>query len=85
MAYLYKTIQCPFCDTPHAHITYEENRVYQLNCTECHNAIFHQDYSWDAAVRFFESLLIVEEGRIKESFECPMCVDCPDNCPLDRE
>lgn len=64
MAYLYKTIQCPFCDTPHAHITYEENRVYQLNCTECHHAIFHQDYGWDSAVRFFENLLIVEEGRV---------------------
>ena len=45
------------------HITYEENRVYQLNCTECHHAIFHQDYSWDSAVRFFEKLLIVEEAR----------------------
>ena len=59
----YKTIVCPFCDKSYAHITYEENRVYQLNCTECHNTIFHQDYSWDAAVRFFEKLLIVEEGR----------------------
>lgn len=65
MAYLYKTIQCPFCDTQHAHITYEENRLYQLNCTGCHHAIFHQDYSWDSAVRFFENLLIVEEGRVK--------------------
>lgn len=63
MAFLYKIIQCPFCDEPHAYITYEENRVYQLNCTECHNVIFHQDRSWDAAVRFFETLLIVEEGK----------------------
>lgn len=31
----YKTIKCPFCDEHHAHITYEESRVYQLNCTEC--------------------------------------------------
>ena len=59
----YKTIKCPFCEEHHAHITYEESRVYQLNCTECHNAIFHQDRSLDSAVRFFERLLIVEEGR----------------------
>ena len=59
----FKTIKCPFCGEHHAHITYEESRVYQLNCTECRNAIFHIDRSWDAAVRFFERLLIVEEGR----------------------
>lgn len=59
----YKTIECPFCGEPHAHITYEESRIYQLNCTECRNAIFHRDHSWDSAVRFFERLLIVEEGR----------------------
>ena len=60
----FKTIKCPFCEKEHAaHITYEENRVYMLNCTECHNAIFHQDHSWDSAVRFFEKLLIVEEGK----------------------
>jgi hypothetical protein len=60
---MYKTIECPFCDKPHAHVTCEMNGLYHLSCTECHNAIFHQDYSWDAAVRFFEKLLIVEEGR----------------------
>ena len=59
----YKTIRCPFCQGYHAHITYEESRVYQLNCPECHNAIFHRDISWDSAVRFFEHLLIVDEGR----------------------
>ena len=59
----HKTIKCPFCEEYHAHITYEESRVYQLNCTACHNAIFYQDRSWDSAVRFFERLLIVEEGR----------------------
>ena len=60
---MYKTIQCPFCDKPHAHVISEMGDIYQLNCTECHNAIFHRDYSWDTAVRFFEKLLIVEEGR----------------------
>lgn len=59
----FKTIKCPFCEKVAAHITYEENRVYQLNCPACRHAIFHQDRSWDAAVRFFETLLIVEEGR----------------------
>ena len=59
----YKVIQCPFCDGHHAEITYEESRVYLLKCTECRNAIFHLDHSWDSAVRFFERLLIVEEGR----------------------
>lgn len=67
MAYMFETIQCPFCEGQHAHITYEENRVYQLNCPECHNAIFHRDHSWDSAVRFFKRLLIVEEGRREEN------------------
>ena len=58
--YMYETIQCPFCGEHHAHITYEENRLYQLNCTECHNAIFHKDSSWDNAVKFFKGLFIVE-------------------------
>ena len=58
--YMYETIQCPFCGEHHAHITYEENRLYQLNCTECHNAIFHKDCSWDNAVKFFKGLFIVE-------------------------
>ena len=62
----FKTIKCPFCEKEHAHITYEENRLYMLNCTECHNAIFHQDHSWDSVVRFFERLLIVEEGRTED-------------------
>lgn len=62
--YMYETIKCPFCGEHHAHITYEENRVYQLNCTECHNAIFHQDSSWDNAVKFFKGLLIIEDKLI---------------------
>lgn len=62
--YMYETIRCPFCGENHAHITYEENRVYQLNCTECHNAIFHQDSSWDNAVKFFKGLFIVEDKLI---------------------
>ena len=62
--YMYETIKCPFCGEHHAHITYEENRVYQLNCTECHNAIFHQDSSWDNAVKFFKGLFIVEDKLI---------------------
>ena len=61
--YMFSIIQCPFCDGNHAEITYEENRIYKMRCPECHNGIFHQDVSWDAAVRFFERLLIVEEGR----------------------
>lgn len=60
--YKFNIIQCPFCDGHHAEITYEENRIYKLRCPECHNTILHQDCSWDAAVRFFERLLIVEEG-----------------------
>lgn len=35
----FKTIPRPFCKTGHAHITYEENRVYQLNCPDCGNAV----------------------------------------------
>ena len=62
----YKTIKCPFCEKMTAAITYEENRVYQLDCPNCRNAIFHRDHSWDSAVRFFERLLIVEEGRAED-------------------
>jgi hypothetical protein len=60
---LFKVIQCPFCDSPHAEVTYEDNSIYRLNCYGCRNIILHQDCSWNAAVRFFERLLIVEEGR----------------------
>lgn len=63
-SYMLKIIHCPFCDGKHAEVTYEENRIYRLRCNECHNVILHQDRSWDAAVRFFERLLIVEEGKI---------------------
>lgn len=62
--YMYETIRCPFCGENHAHITYEENRVYQLNCTECHNAIFHRDSSWDNALKFFKGILIIEDKII---------------------
>lgn len=62
--YLFNIIQCPFCDGHHAEITYEENRIYKMKCPECHNAILHQDVSWDAAIRFFERLLIVEDGKV---------------------
>ena len=62
--YMYETIKCPFCGEHHAHITYEENRVYQLSCTECHHAIFHQDSSWDNAVKFFKGLFIIEDNFI---------------------
>ncbi|MDD5980176.1 MAG: hypothetical protein PUC23_03590 [bacterium] len=62
--YMYETIRCPFCGENHAHITYEESRVYQLNCTECHNAIFHQDSSMDNAVKFFKNLFIIKDNII---------------------
>ena len=62
-SHLFKIIHCPFCDSAHAEITYEENSIYKMNCYECHNIILHQDCNWDAAVRFFERLLIVEEGK----------------------
>ena len=67
--YMYETIKCPFCGKNHAHITYEEDRVYQLNCTECHNAIFHQDCSWDKAVEFFKGLFIMEDKIINKLCE----------------
>lgn len=62
----YETIICPFCNNGQAHITYEENRVYQLNCPDCHNAIFHQDVSWDASVAFFKRLTITDDARLAE-------------------
>ncbi len=60
---LFKIIQCPFCDGHHAEVTYEEDSIYKLKCYECRNIILHQDCNWDAAVRFFDRLLIVEEGK----------------------
>ena len=57
----FKTIPCPFCKTGHAYITYEENRVYQLNCPDCGDVIFHKDKSWDAAVEFFERKMISDD------------------------
>ena len=65
----YETIVCPFCGNRRAHITYEENRVYQMNCTDCHNAIFHQDISWDAAVKFFKRMGITDSSRLRELAE----------------
>ena len=62
----YETIVCPFCGNGHAHITYEENRAYQMNCPDCHNAIFHQDVSWDAAVAFFKHMAITDDDRLTE-------------------
>lgn len=60
---MFKIIQCPFCDCHHAEVTYEENDIYKMDCLSCRNIILHQDYSWNTAVRFFERLLIVEEGK----------------------
>lgn len=69
MSMKYETIVCPFCGNGSAHITYEENRVYQMNCTDCHNAIFHQDTSWDAAVKFFKRMEITDGTRLRELAE----------------
>ena len=62
----YETIVCPFCGNGHAHITYEENRVYQMNCPDCHNAIFHRDTSWDNAVSFFKRMVVTDESAIRQ-------------------
>lgn len=65
----YKKIKCPFCEKVTAEVTYEENRIYKLICFECSNAILHKDHSWDSAVRFFERILIVEEGRTEDGID----------------
>ena len=62
----YETIVCPFCGNGHAHITYEENRVYQMNCPDCHNAIFHRDTSWDNAVSFFKRMVVTDESALRQ-------------------
>lgn len=62
----YETIVCPFCGNGHAHITYEENRVYQMNCPDCHNAIFHRDTSWDNAVSFFKRMVVTDESTLRQ-------------------
>ena len=62
----YETIVCPFCGNGHAHITYEENRVYQMNCPDCHNAIFHRDTSWDSAVSFFKRMVVTDESALRQ-------------------
>lgn len=50
-----KIITCPWCGKE-ARITYEENRVYQMKCYECQNAMLHVDHSFDSAAKFFEHL-----------------------------
>ena len=62
----YETIVCPFCGNGHAHITYEENRVYQMNCPDCHNAIFHRDTSLDNAVSFFKRMVVTDESALRQ-------------------
>lgn len=74
----FNTIPCPFCKTGHAHITYEENRVYQLNCPDCGSAIFRKDKSWDAAVEFFEWMTISSgwipvTERLREAIILKLC------------
>ena len=51
-------IRCPACGEQ-ARITYEENRVYQMSCVHCHNAMFHQDTSFDNAADFFKRVVIL--------------------------
>ena len=67
----YETIVCPFCGNGHAHITYEENRVYQMNCPDCHNAIFHRDNSWDNAVSFFKRMVVTDESALRQQEQSP--------------
>ena len=81
----YETIVCPFCGNGSAHITYEENRVYQMNCTDCHNAIFHQDTSWDAAVKFFKRMEITDGTRLRELAEADKDGRCSAGCIYCRE
>ena len=71
----YETIVCPFCGNGHAHITYEENRVYQMNCPDCHNAIFHRDTSWDNAVSFFKRMVVTDESALRQQETVAKCRD----------
>ena len=62
----YETIVCPFCGNGHAHITYEGNWVYQMNCPDCNNAIFHRDTSWDNSVSFFKRMVVTDESELRQ-------------------
>lgn len=75
----YETIVCPFCENRHAHITYEENRMYRLNCLNCRNAILHQDTSWDNAVNFFKRVVVTDEAALRAQQER----ESPKPLPLD--
>lgn len=57
-----KHIICPFCGSETAQMTYEEDRVYKLHCTDCWNDILHEDTSWDHAEKFFKGIRIKGQG-----------------------
>lgn len=40
------------------------------------------DYVWNSKRHRNES---AGRGYVKKTGKCPMCEDCPDNCPLDKE
>lgn len=55
--------------------------------TQQHEAL-HQAYIKgvaDANARYNLNKLKCGRDYVKEFGECPMCTDCPDNCPLDNK
>lgn len=50
-----KEIPCPVCKSQ-ASITYEENRLYKLQCQNCGFEMTHTNKSWADAQKFFEGV-----------------------------
>ena len=68
----YKEITCPFCTNGTAHITYEEKHVYQLRCEQCNTTLLKEDYSWDSAVEYFDTMQILHTSKT----DYHPCRDC---------
>ena len=68
-------ITCPWYGRT-AHITYEEDRLYQLKCSACHNAILHEDRGMRQAVEFFTR--IAELARADREKRCVLLPNIPD-------
>lgn len=50
-------------------------------------AVIHQAYlkgMADEKMRYDLDKLKCGREYVEEFYECPMCTDCPDNCPLDK-
>lgn len=68
-------ITCPWCRRT-AHITYEEDRLYQFKCSACQNVMLHEDQGMRQAVEFFTR--IAELVAADREMRCVLLPSVPD-------